>query len=194
MATRHYLLLAGLSTAALALAAAAVADDTPQHSDSWGAAVSDTATTAKVKERLAGDKRLEDAKISVTTNNGVVTLTGSAPSADASNAAEELAEGVKGVNSVDNQIAAPSRLHDAADKAAGKVTDDWITTSIKTQLFTNRTVQGDSNISVSTANGVVHLSGTAASKDAYDQAKSVAQNVKGVRSVDASGLHLASAQ
>jgi hyperosmotically inducible periplasmic protein len=192
---RHLLMLAGISIAGLVLACgAAAADDTPQHSNSLGAAVSDTATTAKVKERLADDKRLSDSKISVTTNNGVVTLTGSAPSADASNAAEEAAEGVSGVKSVDNQIAAPSKLHDVADKTAGKVTDDWITTRVKTELFTDRSVQGDSNISVTTANGVVHLRGTAASKQAYDQAKTVAENVKGVRSVDASGLHLASSQ
>jgi hyperosmotically inducible periplasmic protein len=189
MTLRHSILLTGITALALA-ADVAGADDTAQHSDSWGAAVSDTATTAKVKERLADDKRLGSAKISVTTNNGVVTLTGSAPSADASNAAEETAEGVKGVKSVDNQIAAPTKLHDAA----AKVSDDWITTRIKTQLFTDRSVQGDSNISVSTSQGVVHLAGTAVSKDAYDQAKSVAQNVKGVKSVDASALHLASSQ
>ncbi len=123
-------MLTGLGIAGLVLAAgAALADDTAQHSDSWGAAVSDTATTAKVKERLADDNRLGDAKISVTTNNGVVIFTGTAPSADASNAAEEAAEGVKGVKSVENQIAAPSKVREAA----GKVTDDWITTRIKTE-------------------------------------------------------------
>jgi hyperosmotically inducible protein len=190
MSLRATFILPGLLATGFLLSGNAWADDnTPQHSDSLGAAVSDTATTAKVKERLASDSRLASAKISVTTNNGIVTLTGTAPSADASNAAEESAEGVSGVRSVDNQIAAPSRLHDAA----GKVSDDWITTRIKTELFANRSVQGDSNISVSTSQGVVHLSGTAVSKDAYDQAKSVAQNVRGVRKVDTSALHLASA-
>jgi hyperosmotically inducible protein len=189
MALRHSVLLSGLAAAGLALAAgAAGAHDTPQHSDSWGAAVSDTTITAKVKERLAGDQRLSTAKISVTTNNGIVTLTGTAPSGDASDTAEEVAHGVSGVKDVDNQIAAPSKLQ----AAAGKVSDDWITTRIKTQLFTLRTVQGDSNISVSTSEGVVRLSGTAVSKDAYDQARSVAENVRGVRSVDTSALKLAS--
>jgi hyperosmotically inducible protein len=192
---RPVLVVPGLALAAVLLSAGvARADDPSQHSASLGAAVSDTATTAKVKERLAGDQRLANASISVTTNNGVVTLTGSAPSAAASNAAEELAQGVKGVSSVDNQIAAPSRLHDTAGKVSGKVTDDWITTRIKTELFSDRTVQGDSNISVSTSHGVVTLTGTAISKDAFAQAKSVASNVKGVRSVDASGLRLASSQ
>ena len=192
---RPVLTVPGLALAGVLLCTGvALAHDQSQHSDSLGAAVSDTATTAKVKERLAGDQRLAHASISVTTNNGVVTLTGSAPSAAASNAAEELAEGVKGVSSVDNQIAAPSRLHDTAGKVSGKVTDDWITTRIKTELFSDRTVQGDSNISVSTSDGVVTLTGTAISKDALDQAKSVASSVEGVKSVNASGLRLASNQ
>jgi hyperosmotically inducible periplasmic protein len=189
MTSRHSIRLTGIAIAGLALAAGVVlADDTPQHSDSWGAAVSDAAITAKVKERLADDNRLGDAKISVTTNNGIVTLTGTAPTAEASNAAEDAAEGVKGVKSVENQIAAPSKVREVAVK----VTDDWITTRIKTELFADRTVQGDSNISVSTSHGVVRLTGTAVSKEAYDQAKSVAQNVKGVSSVDTSGLRVGS--
>ena len=61
-------------------------------------------------------------------------------------------------------------------------------------MFTDRSVMGDSNISVHTSGGVVHLSGTAISKDAYNQAKSVAQNVNGVKKVDTSELHLASSQ
>jgi hyperosmotically inducible periplasmic protein len=189
MSSRHFILLTRIGLAGFVLAAgAAFADDPPQHSDSLGAAVSDTATTAKVKERLADDSRLGDARISVTTNNGNVTLTGTAPSADASDAAEQLAEGVRGVKSVDNQIAAPSKVREAGIK----VTDDWITTRIKTELFTQRTIQGDSNISVSTSHGVVRLTGTAVSKEAYDQAKSVAENVKGVVKVDASALRMAS--
>jgi hyperosmotically inducible periplasmic protein len=189
MTPRFPLLMPVLAAAALAASlSVARADPPPEHSASVGAAISDTATTARVKERLAQDERLANAKISVTTNDGVVILTGTAPSADASDAAEQVAEGVKGVKSVDNQIAAPSKL----SRVEHKVSDDWITTKVKTQLITDRSVMGDSNISVSTSAGVVHLTGTAVSKDAYNQAKSVAQNVKGVRSVDTSQLHLAS--
>jgi hyperosmotically inducible periplasmic protein len=170
---------------------AAQSDDQP-HSDSMSAAVSDTATTAKVKARFAGDERLKGSSITVHTTNGVVTLSGSAPSADASDAAEELAQSVSGVKSVDNQISAPSKLSAAAHGTKQKISDDWITTKVKSQLLGNRSIQGSSDISVRTHDGVVTLSGTATSRDALENAKTVARNVKGVKSVDASNLRLAS--
>ena len=43
-----------------------------------------------------------------------------------------------------------------------------------------------------TSNGVVKLSGTAISRDARDQAEAIARNVRGVKSVDATALRLAS--
>ena len=187
-------LAAALALAAYAaLAAPAGAQDPPQpHSDSLGAALSDTALTAKVKARFAGDSRLKDSHIEVHTTNAMVTLSGSAPNSDASEAAEQLALGVNGVKDVDNEIEAPSKLSSAAHHASRKLSDDWITTKIKTQLKADRSIQGDSDIDVHTFEGVVTLSGTAASKDALEHAKSVARNVKGVKSINADNLRLAS--
>ena len=183
-------------------AAVASAGDDPQpHSDSLSAAVSDTVITAKVKTRLASDQRLDKSAVSVATTNGVVTLTGTAPSSEASSAAEEVAKSVRGVKSVDNQITAPSALERAAGKlsraahATGRAaSDEWITTKVKGQLKANRSIQRNSDISVTTSNGVVTLSGTAASRDAFDQAAAVARNVQGVKSVDTSGLRVAGSE
>jgi hyperosmotically inducible periplasmic protein len=177
--------------------AAAATGQAEPHSDSMSAAVSDTATTAKVKARLAGDNRLDS--ISVHTTNGVVTLGGTAPDKDAASAAEEAAKSVSGVKSVDNEVKVPSsgaagELGNAAHETGHAISDGWITTKIKTQLKTNHSVERGSDISVSTSNGVVKLSGTAASKDAKDQAEAIARNVKGVKSVDASSLRLASSE
>ena len=197
--------VAGAAAASVALAIAplvAVADPPegqPQaHSDSWTAAVEDTEITAKVKVRLAGDPRLENSTLSVKTTNGVVTLSGTAPTATAASAAVELAHSVSGVKSVDNQINTPSVLETAAGEVThaaretGKVASDkWITTKIKSQLYVDRSIQRDSDITVTTTNGVVVLSGTAASKDALNHAQEVARNVKGVKSVDATGLKVA---
>jgi hyperosmotically inducible periplasmic protein len=181
--------------AAAGTAAGEVQDDQAQpHSDNLRAAVADTTTTAKVKERLATDRRFEDAKISVTTTNGIVTLTGSAPSHDAASAAEGVAGSVSGVKGVDNRISAPSKLEIAAKRTEHRASDDWITTKIKGQLLTDRSVERGSDITVKTRDGVVTLSGTASSRDALDHARDIARNVKGVKSVDTSELRLASAQ
>jgi hyperosmotically inducible periplasmic protein len=183
-------------------AATARGDEPPKaHSDSLRAAVDDTATTAKVKERIATDNRLKDSKISVTTTNGIVTLTGSAPSHAEASTAEDVAGSVNGVRGVDNRISAPSALEGAAGKVSGvakqtehKASDEWITTKVKGQLLSDHSVERGSDISVKTRDGVVTLYGTASSKNAFDHARDIARHVKGVKSVDTSELRLASAR
>ena len=180
-----------------ALSAAAWADDAQPQSDSLGAAITDTAVTAKVKAKLLDDTRLKGSKISVTTTNGAVTLTGSAPNSDAAAAAKQLAQSVDGVKSVDDQVNTPSLADSVAgktDKAAKKTgkyaSDSWITTKVKSDLLADSVTKG-LDISVKTSNGVVALSGTVASQDAIDHAQDLASKVKGVKSVDTSGLKAA---
>jgi len=66
--------------------------------------VDDAMITTKVKAGLAADKDLSAIKIEVDTKDGVVTLTGPAPSASAREHATELAKNVKGVTSVNNNL------------------------------------------------------------------------------------------
>lgn len=178
----------------VALSATAHADDATPHSDGIGAAIADTAITAKVKARFLDDSRLKKSSISVTTTNGVVTLTGSAPSSDAASAARELAAGVDGVKSVDDQVNTPSLADTVAakaDKAAkntGKfASDSWITTKVKSDLLADNVTKG-LDISVKTSNGVVALSGTVVDSGTVDHVKDLAARVRGVKSVDTSAL------
>ena len=196
---RTTLIAAGLGAClggAVAISAAAYADDAQPHSDGIGAAITDTAVTAKVKARLLDDSRLKNAKISVTTTNGAVTLSGSAPTSDAASAARELASAVDGVKSVDDQISTPSLADTVAarsDKVAKKTgkyaSDSWITTKVKSDLLADSVTKG-LDISVKTSNGVVALSGTVANQDAIDHAEDLVKKVKGVKSVDSSGLKI----
>lgn len=66
--------------------------------------VDDAAITAKVAAGLAQDAALSAIKIDVDTRNGVVTLTGPAPTQEAKDRASSIAQAVKGVNSVVNQL------------------------------------------------------------------------------------------
>ena len=72
------------------------------HSDSVGAALADTATTARVKAKLMGKRILRHSDVDVTTTNGVVTLTGTASGPKAMDFAVEAAKAVEGVKSVDS--------------------------------------------------------------------------------------------
>lgn len=68
------------------------------------ATVDDVSITAAVSAGLAKDPDLSAIKIDVDTKAGAVSLKGPAPSAAAKARAEEIAKGVKGVSSVNNQL------------------------------------------------------------------------------------------
>jgi hyperosmotically inducible protein len=69
------------------------------------------------------------------------------------------------------------------DKAA----DAWITTKVKSELATAKHVKA-SDINVETDDSIVTLTGTVATKNEKSRAVKLAKSVKGVKSVNASGL------
>jgi hyperosmotically inducible periplasmic protein len=92
------------ATARAGAAAESATDSTRQMGAAAGAKVDDASITAKVNASLAADKDLSAVRIDVDTRDGVVTLSGPAPSATARERASEIARGVKGVSSVNNQL------------------------------------------------------------------------------------------
>lgn len=95
---------------------------------------------------------------------------------------------------------AAQRQHDAAamqekssnETVPGKTNDAWITTKIKSELATTKGIKS-TDISVDTKDGMVTLTGTATSASEKTKAEHVAKQVKGVKSVDASGLMVSDA-
>jgi hyperosmotically inducible protein len=77
----------------------------------------------------------------------------------------------------------PADNQTVPDKAA----DAWITTKVKSELATAKGLKA-TNISVSTNDGVVILTGTVATDNEKTRAMRVAELVKGVKSVQATGL------
>jgi osmotically-inducible protein OsmY len=70
-----------------------------------GQVLDDSVVTAKVKAEIARDESLGAAKdINVTTYRGVVQLSGFVESDQISQRAEQIARGVEGVASVDNDL------------------------------------------------------------------------------------------
>jgi|SRR5579885_733278 len=174
-------------------------DNTPTaHSDSVGAAISDTDITAKVKLKLAGEKGLKGSDISVTTTNAVVTLTGTAASSDAKDEAERLTKEVKGVKDVDDELKTPSSSETGAKTKAvasdvkHEVSDSWITTKVKSELLADSLTKGF-DIKVVTTKGVVVLSGKLPNEDAVKRSKEIAEKVDGVKSVNTKDLVVSNA-
>ncbi len=73
------------------------------------------------------------------------------------------------------------------DASEQPVTDTWITTKVKAELATTDGVKS-TDISVTTVDGVVTLSGVLSSATGVDKAVAAARSIKGVKSVDASAL------
>lgn len=67
-------------------------------------AIDDASVTASVKGKYLVDDTLKGLQISVDTNQGVVTLTGSVQNESAKALATQIAQGVEGVVRVDNQL------------------------------------------------------------------------------------------
>jgi len=75
-----------------------------------GQAISDTELTAKVKAKLVADSRLRGAGISVTTNNGVVKLSGTVASQEQNQHAVEIAKNTDGVHRVEDDLRVTTAL------------------------------------------------------------------------------------
>ena len=186
---------------ALGLSAGAAAE-TPEatrieaHSDGMVAAITDTMITSVVKAKLAADTRLKNAEIDVTTNNGLVTLTGYAPDGDAKSAAGAIARSVEGVQTVRDDLKTPSAaatvssdVHHAAKTVERVASDSWITTKVKAEIAADSLSKGFV-VGVTTKHGAVVLDGTLSSADAIEHVKEIAQKVKDVKSVDTTTMRI----
>lgn len=161
----------------------------------YGEIIDDANITTGIKSKLLWSKYPNTASTAVETNGGKVILRGTTDSAATKNLATRLAINSRGVVAVDNQLVIdPNPKQDAtkktADQDAGQnISDGWITTKVKsTFLYSNSVSMFD--IAVSTNKGVVTLAGKLTSGAERELAIELAQNVKGVKSVKATGLTL----
>jgi len=181
------------------------ADFVPAEEDearSFGERMTDASITAAVKSKLMWTRHAEGLATEVSTESGKVTLEGTAESQDAKDLAERLATTTPGVVSVDNrlEVKEPGAVEEpgAADTVMDKtrevaadtadyITDSWITTKVRsTFLWSSGVSAGD--ISVTTEDGVVTLSGKVDSEAERELAIELAEQLRGVTRVDASDL------
>src|ERR1700760_985908 len=80
------------------------ASSTSGTDTSVGQKVDDSAVITKVKAELLGAKNVKSTHIHVKTHAGIVSLTGTVPSAEDKTAAEEVVSNVSGVASVKNHL------------------------------------------------------------------------------------------
>lgn len=125
---------------------------------------------------LRDDAILNQAHISATSYNGRVLLTGEAPGESLRRRVVEIARGIPGVQSVQNEIAlqAPSTL-------AARAADSVVTGRVKVALLAGKEIRSV-HVKVVTERGIVYLMGLLR-QDEADRATEVARRVAGVRRV-----------
>ena len=155
--------------------------------------VSDATITASVKSKLLWNSHTDGLDIHVDTNNGKVTLTGSAATGAEKELAGQIAADTNGVVGVNNAIAlsdkphATAKVESAGENAEQAVSDTWVTSKVKSSLMFTRGVSSF-DIDVSTLNGVVSLKGVVDSTAERELAVRVARDVRGVKKVEAGEL------
>jgi hyperosmotically inducible protein len=156
-----------------------------------GCSQSDSGITTSVKSKLIADDMVKARQINVTTNDRVVTLTGTVQSPMEENRALEIARDTKGVADVVDKMsvmsaepgAAPTAGLETAPAVRGAVIDAAITSDVKARLLADADVSG-LKIDVDTRAGVVTLSGTVTSPVQKSRAVEVAGKADNVVRVE----------
>jgi hyperosmotically inducible periplasmic protein len=145
-----------------------------EHSDTW--------ITMKVKTALLFHRNVSATGTTVYTKDGVVTLQGEASSMAEKELTTEYARDVDNVKEVKNDmtIAATPAAPDAT--IGDKIDDASITAEVKSSLMSHRSTSA-LNTTVSTADGVVTLSGIAKNDAEKSLVTKLATDINGVTSV-----------
>lgn len=156
--------------------------------------IEDASITAAIKSKLLWSKNADGMSSKVETKAGRVTLSGTVASAADRDFAGRLAANTRGVSTVNNQLEVDAKKTTGAangkgtDKQAGtEIADSWITTKVKSTLLYSSNVSG-SDIEVNTSKGIVTLRGKVGNGSEQALAIELAQNVRGVKSVQAKEL------
>lgn len=175
-----YALQGALVLTILAVAPAAANDDyrtgldNKQQSSAYGqASMSDSAITDRVKRSINDYK-----DVSVSTDNGVVRLSGTVQNEAEKELVLQKTRAVTGVNSVKDDL----MLNTNKSSVGEYIDDSAITGSVKTKFLGQKGLDS-LDISVSTNNGVVTLTGDVDNAAQIPLAESVAKQADGVRNV-----------
>jgi osmotically-inducible protein OsmY len=184
------------ATGSLAIAGCGPTDATqpPPPTAPAAAAVGDDQLETYVRARFQAEDTVRAHDIDVAADNGRVTVRGRVPSDQERQQVLQLARGVSGVQSVDDQLTVvameptpatepPMAGKPALTRPANERDPAWITTKIRAQYYANPEIR-PWNIDVTTnAAGVVTLSGTIEDAGDRQEAVRIARNTEGVTDV-----------
>ena len=139
-------------------------------------ALSDLETQVAINNALMNHSGALFRGVQIGVSEGRVLLTGAAPSADDAVAAVEIAHAQSGTREVINELSVEGR---SAEQAAR---DAWITAELRARLIGEAGLDSV-DVNIETYDGVAHLIGVVASRDAIRRAAAAAAGTPGVRRV-----------
>lgn len=140
--------------------------------------VDDSTIAATIKAALLDNRHTSGTRINVSSDQGVVQLSGFALSEDEKAAATKVASGVTGVKKVINNVAVGP-----ATSMGTKLDDSLITGRVKAALMDSAEVKS-LQINVETRDGVTQLAGFVASAAMKEKAGQITAGIDGVKRVD----------
>jgi osmotically-inducible protein OsmY len=141
-----------------------------------GAQLDDQNIEVKINAAIKADERLKDTHINATSINGVVLLTGEAPTTEQRDQVLNLTRNVRGIRRTVNEIRiAPPSPNSSRSR------DSWLTSKVKTKLVGVEKLDS-SHVKVVTENAVVYLMGLLKHEEA-ELATSAVTEVDGVERV-----------
>lgn len=142
--------------------------------------INDYFITSIIKGKITKNKNLNPLNISVTTDNGIVHLTGRVNDKQSFVDTLRIATSTKGVKGIDASDLEIKQVNSA-------FTDAYITTKIEAAILEAKVVTDDTiplvGINASTDNGVVTISGTVQSSKSIVTILNRIKNIKGVKKV-----------
>lgn len=144
---------------------------------SIGNQIDDQSIEVEAYNEITKNKSLNDnANLHITSVNGSVLIIGQAPTTYLRDQAIKIVNEIKGVVKIHNQI----RIGNVTSITT-QTNDTWLTSKVKTALFSSDKVNGD-DIKVITENAEVFLMGIVSKKEA-DAAVNITRNISGVNRV-----------
>ncbi|MDQ6960184.1 MAG: BON domain-containing protein [Mariprofundaceae bacterium] len=143
---------------------------------SFGEHFDDAVISSKIDARLIAEKDLPSRWVSAEVIDGKVLLTGYLPQQEQIDRAVYICRHISGVRSVRSEV----RLGEPP--ARELLSDTWITTKVKRELFNDKEVSGFS-IHVETVDGKVYLQGVVGDGLQRQRATTLTKSVKGVTSI-----------
>lgn len=140
------------------------------------AADMDSRIESSFKKTYVYKTYLKDDSISISSKNGAVTLSGSVLDENHKPMAEDVAEALPGVKSVDN------RIEIKGDRPVAN-SDTWVSMKVKTALVFHSNVNAHKT-DVYVKDGIVTLKGEAASQAQKELTSEFAKDVEGVKGVN----------